>query len=581
MENYLATTGISQIWDKDRSLLFLGPWCLTGKRAKEALGTRAYMLLPSPWKPAGKVKAAEEYCRSTYEALLPDLGAALNKAHALDYPDKYWRILLEPWLYHFVTVFYDRFKRMELAASLYPDFHTHVLQAENCALACHDTHDFIDKASDDYYNLKIFSLVVRRLYPQNLIESDFSASSEVKRVKISWKKKNLYGILNRILSRGRMVCAEMYHLDYFDMLRLKSLVGFSSLGFAEFITDGPAGAQNAHSMELRSSIKVGAGCDRFSSLLNAIIPEAIPASYLENYRVYKDAAAGFKINPRPAAVGSSIGWFFNEFFKFYAAEAAAGGAALLDFQHGGAGYGFSASMPMEKLSSHKDAFYSWGRDLPGKDNQRPLPSAHLSKLRNKYNRATNKILFVGTEFPRYVYRFHNFLMPEDMPDYFAAQVCFFSALRADLKKNILYRGYFDYGWAELPAARAACPGMRFVRKGRLTDRIKMAGVVVIDHPHTAFLEALVINAPCVFYWDHDVYLLRSEAEKYFDRLRQAGILHKDPQSASAKVNEIYDDPVAWWLDEARQQARREFCDRYAYADKDWLNIWAKELGRFL
>ena len=581
MKNYLATTGISEIWDKDRSLLLLGPWCITDKQTTEAFGARPYILLPSPWKPAIKVKVAEDYCRLTYEALLPRLGAALNNVHSLDYPDKYWRILLEPWLYHFVTVFYDRFKRMELAADLYPDFDTHVLRGQNCRLSSYDTYDFLEKAVDDYYNLKIFSIIARRLCPDNIIESDITRDTEIKKIRRSWKKKKFYGLLNRGLSCGRLVFSEMYHLNCLDILSLKYSAGFSSVGFVEFIADGLENVQNAYSTGMRGSIKLDAGGDRFSSLLNAVIPEAIPASYLENYRVYKDAAAGFKINPRPAAVGSSIGWFFNEIFKFYAADAATKGAALLDFQHGGGGYGFSSSMPLEKLSSHKHVFYSWGRDPDNKGNQRALPSVQLSKLKNKYVRKTKEILFVGTGFPRYVYRFHNFLLPEDMPAYFAAQVRFFGSLRDGLKKNVLYRSYFDYGWGMMEAVRSSCPGIKFIQKDRLTDRMKIAGVVVIDHPHSSFMEAMVINAPCVFYWDHDVYLIRPEAEKYFERLRQAGILHKDPESASAKINEIYDDPVAWWQDKPRQEARREFCDRYAYADKDWPNIWAKELRRFL
>lgn len=580
MKYYLATTGISEIWDKSGGLLVLGPWCLAERSNLDSLSGIRHVLLPSPWRPATRIKEAADYCRGVYEDLLPRLGGALNAAHSVDYPEKYWSILLGPWLQHFIAVFYDRFRRLEAAAGSYPDFYTYVLSDDNCMPGSYDTYDFLEKAGDDYYNLILFSVIARLLYPENSIATDIARKTQAEMLQRSWKKKLFCGLLNRVLSGKRAVFSEMYHLSYLDMLRLKCSAGFSSLGFAEFIFDGQAHTQSNHSRELRSLIKLGAGCDRFNVLLNSVIPEAIPASYTENYRAYEDMAARSMITPRPAAVGSSIGWFFNEGFKFYAARSAVKGAVLLDFQHGG-GYGFLSSMPLEQLSRHKDVFYSWGRGLDYEPNQRALPSAHLSKLKDRYSRATDSILFVSNDFPRYLYRFQSCSMPENMPGYFMAQARFFETLRGDIKKKVLYRRYFDYGWGGMDTVRAACPGIKVITKGRLTEKMKNAGVIVIDHAHTSFIEALVINAPCVFYWDHDVYLMRPEAQGYFEKLRQAGILYKDPESACAKVNEIYDDPVAWWQDKTRQEARREFCERYAYADKDWVNIWAKELRRFL
>lgn len=94
-----------------------------------------------------------------------------------------------------------------------------------------------------------------------------------------------------------------------------------------------------------------------------------------------------------------------------------------------------------------------------------------------------------------------------------------------------------------------------------------------------FLEALTINAPCIFYWDHDVYLIRKEAEEYFGILRDSGILYKDPISAAKKVNEIFDDPMNWWLKEEVQNARSVFCERFAYTKKNWLKEWTDELKK--
>ena len=111
MEYYLATTTISEIWDLDKELLLLGPWCIAEKRNKELIKGRPYSQIPSPWKPAVKIKEAADYCYRIYDKLLPQLSKELNSIHKVSYPLKYWQVLIGPWLMAFIGIFYDRYKR--------------------------------------------------------------------------------------------------------------------------------------------------------------------------------------------------------------------------------------------------------------------------------------------------------------------------------------------------------------------------------------------------------------------------------------------------------------------------------------
>ena len=130
---------------------------------------------------------------------------------------------------------------------------------------------------------------------------------------------------------------------------------------------------------------------------------------------------------------------------------------------------------------------------------------------------------------------------------------------------------------EVEAVKEVCPNAKFALKGKLVSWMKKVKLVVIDHPHTSFIEALTINVPCIFYWDHDVYLMRAPAEEYFDALRKAGILHKTPGGAANKIIEIFENPVRWWSSNDVQKARNTFLERFGYSRKDWLKIWAEEL----
>ena len=42
-----------------------------------------------------------------------------------------------------------------------------------------------------------------------------------------------------------------------------------------------------------------------------------------------------------------------------------------------------------------------------------------------------------------------------------------------------------------------------------------------------------------------------------------GIIHLTPESAAKQVNEVWDNIDEWWLGDKVQEAKREFCKKYA------------------
>jgi len=300
--------------------------------------------------------------------------------------------------------------------------------------------------------------------------------------------------------------------------------------------------------------------------------------YMENYRFYKDSVGQISHLDSIKAIGSSVGWFFNEGLKFLAADRVTEGVNLAEFQHGG-NYGMSLSISAETIALEKDVFYTWGWVSKGDKRTRAIPNPYLFRLKDSHSASMDKLLFVSTEAPRYYVRFDTALLPEDMPKYLEDEKIFLQGLAVDARNKILYRPPTNsYGWGGETKIKEICPDCRFVSEKILTTWMQKVKLVVIDHPHTAFIEALTINVPCVFYWDHDVYLMRPEAERYFDLLRDAGILFKDPLSAARKASEIFDNPKAWWLTDSVQKARIEFCRKYAYTAEDWATIWERDLN---
>jgi putative transferase (TIGR04331 family) len=213
----------------------------------------------------------------------------------------------------------------------------------------------------------------------------------------------------------------------------------------------------------------------------------------------------------------------------------------------------------------------------------PLPSPYLSNLMDSYSFSVrkNNIVFVGTTIYKYLIRFDSGLQTDDIVHYINSKKVFFGALLKRIVKNIIYCPRKKVGWQELNVIRRSFPEIQYDVKRKLVDLMRKAKIVVVDHNSTSFIEALIINVPTVLYWDHDIFLMKPEAEPYYQILRDAGILYRNPVSAAEKINEVYDDPMEWWHSNAVQNARKEFCDRFASARKDWLDVWVKGLRKFV
>ena len=93
--------------------------------------------------------------------------------------------------------------------------------------------------------------------------------------------------------------------------------------------------------------------------------------------------------------------------------------------------------------------------------------------------------------------------------------------------------------------------------------MKECRLYVATYNATTFLDSLSLNIPTIMFWNPKHWELRSEAEPYFEKLREVGIFHSCPENAANKVSEIWDKVDEWWNEEGLQEVRKNFCDRYA------------------
>jgi putative transferase (TIGR04331 family) len=101
------------------------------------------------------------------------------------------------------------------------------------------------------------------------------------------------------------------------------------------------------------------------------------------------------------------------------------------------------------------------------------------------------------------------------------------------------------------------------KKDSIYKQMSESRLVIITHIGTTYLEMFAANFQTILFWSLDHNEIRLLAKPYFDILRQVGILYDCPESAAKKVNEIYLDPLSWWLSSEVREAKDKFCDQFA------------------
>jgi len=586
---FLATTALSEFWEKDQEILFLGQWCLRDDRRKEWDGLR-YRMLPNPWDDRKRFYQGCAYLEASYERMLDALTGYLNSTHRETLSRQYWQVLIGPWLFHYLHAAYDRYIHLTEAFQLEPDLQTIALDPR-CFRVPRNTMEYSNFSGEDLFNLQIFSQLLHGMgyrSKERVLENRCSGGGE-SNADLGWRsvvrqavRRALHRLLRLpILSKNGLQVA-LFHMDWSSdcLWKLAWQTRFLAAPYDLEVNRAAMLSEPVFDGRRRGLTGLQA-IDEFERLFIHSLPQNVPSLYLEGFRNARRAVLG-SIGEIPAVLVSAVGWYYmSEPFKFLAAEAAEYGRRLITVQHGG--YGINRFNVCERHEADIGAsFWVWGWAEPAVPATRNMPSPKLSQLLRRRLRSSlrrsGSILFVATETPRYLHRFQSIPTGTQWTEYVAWEMRFLEAVPEYLRGSILLRPYpRDHGRMIRERVSQRFSEIRCDANHLFHQSLTSAQLVVIDHLGTAFLEALVANVPTVLFWDPRYWEARDSAAPYLESLRKAGILWNSPEDAAIMVTKIHQAPRIWWDSEAVQEVRQCFVDRYALSCRDWSDRWARAL----
>jgi putative transferase (TIGR04331 family) len=597
--DFLATTALTEFWDlRAEKLMFLGAWCLRYDR-KEEWQNLDYELLPHPWDDRAAMHQAARYEEEVYEDLLIVLGDFLNAAHSQKYGRQYWRIILGPWLLHYIQALHERYLCLTRALDRYPEMKITGLAAESFNTPRH-FWDHLRGGFDDPYNLQLYTIILeamgrnqkRREFQWNWEQLSANKSATFRKKGKRWLRQRWRNWGFFWARRAPVLLVDMYQ-PLRGIMKLMLVTGLQArwcdLPEPERWVQNSAPASHSQRQDL-GNLAYGQD-DEFISVLIKTLPANLPLIYLEGYQSCREWVRHVLQRAATKIALTSIGTIGNETYKILAAELHERGAKLVDIQHGGS-YGNSWYSPPEILQRKAgNEFWSWGwgEEMAG---VRPMPNPKLSywasKPRNSGNNSKGVgyqpyIFYVGNNLPRYHFRTWSCPTAQQTLQYLDWTVRFFKGLGPEVMQNLIYRPFpDDYGWAVRQRLQDACPDLRLDSPpGNYYQGLRGASLVVCDMNQTTVLESLAMNIPTIAFWDPHFWEIRPEAEPYFQLLRQAGILHDDPEAAAAAVVNLWPRFEEWWGETERQQIRQKFVQRFALNSPEWAHQWQEQLEDML
>ena len=582
-KKFLATTAIEEFWDTSKPIVFLGERCRLYRRRSFWEPLKG-VVLPSPWEDKERLYAAFKYVDDFYECMLPILADKLNTIHGVNFGKKYWRILIGPWLFHYVHVLYDRYLSLKGALNKYPNLVTIGLSEESFVIP-QDYNEFIKLISDDSYNLQLYTKILDLLgeksqkksykVTQKYIESEKEDKRSFKSYLYQFIKKFFHEFF---VNKKTLLIFNPYFTSDFGKKILEKerenvrLLVDKKVDCKSILID----------LEMRKKLKTfDCNLEGFEPIFNGMLPFDLPLIYLEGYpKLKKEVEKDYPVNPK--AIFSANAWYSNEYFKQLAAISSEKETILIGTQHGGI-YGIHNYMAVEKHElAITDQYYSWGwEQLDCAAKVIPFFANKMAGVKEmSANNKNEDILFMVTSMPRYFFRFQYF-NSDAFINYINEQFSFVDMLDSNRKHNLRVRLYFiDFDWGCSDRLKDMFPEIILEDMTvPFLERINNCRLVVLDHLFTSFMEVMALNKPVISF--AKTYQLKSEARVIFDELRNVGILYDSPKDAAMAINSIYIDVETWWNDSKRQAARKKFCNYFARVSSESDEKWIEEFERLI
>lgn len=570
---YLITTADERTWKFDCPVIFLGEWCRLYDRKHIWQGMDAIVAAPYGVSKVQK-DADHAEARVLEEKLFAILCEALNQYHGKQHDQRFWRIVLGHWLRRFVNVILNRVRTLEQCLRVHQLSGTTAFSDERYALAPMDSYTAIWAFNDDRWNntlyFRILNLLGEVSCPVEVVAGDASegfcwlsrtGTYPLQRRILKWGYHQVHKLSGYLARENDAFIINCYLPKKVEVKLQLALGQVPQLWVSPrlILTKKPDRALRRNLSDQFD----GRTNDTLFGIMRSLVFELLPVCYLESFDELTEKVQQLHWPKRPQFIFTSNNFDTDEAFKLWAATKIEFGSQYIIGQHGN-NYGthrFLDNHSIEEKTADKFLTWGWTDGLP-----QHTPAFVFKTVGHKAESydPNGGLLLIELPVGQMI---HTWDVTAEFKAYFEDQQSFVIKLLKPIKQHLTVRLHYAYTyfrcgeegwWREFDAAIKLETGST-----SLSKLVAQSRLIIHSYDSTGMLETLSQNIPTLVFWQNDFDHLRDSAKPYYQLLVDAGIVHLSPESAAAKVNEVWDDVEGWWSQSAVQVARKQFCDRYA------------------
>jgi putative transferase (TIGR04331 family) len=514
------------------------------------------------WHDDAKRSDDYAYLSRLYITLISKLTDVLNSTHGVHENQRYWEIIIGPWLVAFVSAFFDRWEMYRIAEEQYKTFELSEDTQLESVKPLLDYQEFIESAAySDEFNHNIFVEVARfknnpRIKVSEIKCHSYYLAKPSKSCGLSFYRlfriillsfrnfsRRTYGFLSGLNSTKSRVLIQVAYFPYDFLLKLISLLRFHvaidhNFGELKSIDTRFGYLRNAMALKLRThQVKE----DNFYNFCLVMAPKFIPASALENLEKIKFLNS--KTLRNITVIFTANDHFANESFKIWAAERVKLGTLLFISEHGGSIPAKNYLFRFEERIS--DVFTT--TFAPSYSNHIQLPpSTFIGRMpvKKRDNCALLIVVFPGV---RWAIRASSHPISLRALDAFNLLECFKRGLKMNATKALSVKlPENSLNWGELEARYINLVTEGKVFRGRLLDAIAVSRIIVCTYPQTTFTDAMLSGVPTIILFELNTSDVEENAEHLINEMLRVGICFHDSALASAHINRYWENPEDWW-----------------------------------
>lgn len=546
----------------------LGNWC-DNKIDKDTNYAVKYH-----WNDQNKIDKDYNYLINLYEKILNNLHIQLNTYHNVSFNNRYWRILIGPWLFSFIFSIFDRH---EIIKSLEKDYKNYYVNKyiNNLKSINLFSYDSYFQTFDDLWNYYIFIDLIENFTKIKIINLNDNLNT-IKLKKNNNKnsfKENIKNIFNLFNNKNNKIVLDNAHLSIFDKIKfyfkIKQFPSFLNFNIYNKYLDDRSFMISILKHDFKLSINTQ---NSFEIYLNKKIENFIPRIFTTHFQSFNKFIDKQNFPNNPNLIYTNNSFFLNDVFNFYTANNIVKNKTnYIIGQHGG-GYNIGK---FHFIKNHEniicDSYISWGTTYDEKSiSGSILKSSKFHRLNVNYENKS-KILIVTNAWERFpTWSLH--LNGDSYEKYVINREYFLSKLNSTILSNIeirlykynLYNLQKKYWMKKYPNLKID-NGINNIYHSFINSKI-----IITDFLYsTTYLESLYLNIPTILINDENLFQLDRDCISIINQLKDAKIYFNSYSLASEHLNKVYNNVNQWWFNENVIEAKRNFLEKYCKNAKDF------------